>query len=72
MVIFGWLVLLLISLYVSLAYLMLCSQTLGKYNIGGVPTTVSEKLGTLALGIALMWWWSKVFAWSPFVLAVAT
>lgn len=71
MAIFGWIVLLLLTLYASLVFLLICTQTLGSYNIGGVPTTLKGKVLTLIAGAALVWWWFKVFEWAPFIVGLA-
>jgi hypothetical protein len=66
--VFGWIVMLLGMMHLTAAWLLVCTQTLGKYNIGGVPTTVRGKVLTwvAGAGLALCWW--LVIGWAPFVV----
>lgn len=50
---FGWFILFLFSLYLTFVYVIGCTQTLVKYNIGGVPTTTVDKLLTIVAGVII-------------------
>lgn len=69
MAVFGWIVLFLLSLYLTFVYIVIgCAQAFVKYNIGGVPTTTVDKLLTIVAGVVLMGWWWLVFGWAPFTI----
>lgn len=71
MAILGWFVVLGLAVFCSLLFLLLCTQTLGKYNIGGVPTTLKDKSLTIFLGAVLIVGWIIVFKLSPFTVTVS-
>lgn len=70
MAVFGWFITLVCVIFLSLVYCMLCTQTLGTYNIGGVPNSTRSKIFTLALGVLLVFVWSKVFQYAPFTVVL--
>lgn len=70
--VFGWLVLVVIGLQASVAwfFLGLCN-TMGQYNIGGVPNKTSTKLtaGVIGLLIALYFYW--LYTICPFTVTLS-
>ena len=70
MAIIGFIFLFVVGLFFSAAYLLLCSQTLPQYNIGGVPTKWYGKVATLLLGVALFYGWKMIFEYSPFTITL--
>jgi hypothetical protein len=70
MALFGWVVTFLGVIFLSLVYGVLCTQTLGRYNIGGVPNSAQSKICTLALGVLLVFSWMKIFQYAPFSIVI--
>ncbi len=70
MAVFGWIVYVVIMLYFTAASALISFNTLGKYNIGGVPNTVGDKLLNLAFNAAVLGGWYGVFLSAPFTLDV--
>lgn len=53
----GWLVVVAAALWVSAFWCMAAFNNLGRYNIGGAPNRVGDKLWTiLALGVPALFW----------------
>jgi hypothetical protein len=53
-------------LWATFAWLIMAWDTLGKYNIGGVPNSLGGKVFTLILLLALCFLWKMTFESSPF------
>lgn len=70
MAIIGFVALVFVMLYATAAYLLLASNTLGKYNIGGVPNSLLAKIGTSILGAILYGSWVLVFEHAPFTITL--
>ena len=72
MAILGFIFIVLLSVYGTLGYLLLCANGLGQYNIGGVPNKLRNKILILA-GLFLIgaWWWLVVFPSAPFSITLA-
>ncbi len=72
MAIFGWVVLCLVLGGFSLAYLMVCFNNFGIYNIGGVPNSFQKKFWTfVGLMIVAFFWW-QLFENAPFTVTLNT
>lgn len=72
MAVIGFIFIFIVGLIFSGLYLVLCSQTLPQYNIGGVPTKWYGKLAVLLLGVAICYGWVFILIYSPFTLTVTT
>jgi putative effector of murein hydrolase len=72
MAVIGFIFLFIIGLLCTAFYLLICSQTLPQYNIGGVPTKWYGKVATILLGFAVYYGWELIFEYSPFTLTIAT
>ena len=70
MAIIGFIFLFCLGLLGTGFYLLLCTQTLPQYNIGGVPTKWYGKVATILLGIAVYYGWKMIFEYSPFTLTI--
>lgn len=70
MAIIGFIASLLLCLYVTLVWLLFAADTLGTYNIGGVPNSVVSKLVVLVLGALLYGGWVLLFEHAPFTITV--
>lgn len=70
MAIFGWVVCLLILVCVSIATLFGAFNTLGMYNIGGVPNTVKDKLLTLMIIAIIVFLYVVLFQNAPFSMTL--
>jgi hypothetical protein len=68
MALIGFIFLFIVGVFASLVFLLLCTQTLGQYNIGGVPNKWPAKVGTFLLGIALVYAWVFLFACAPLTI----
>lgn len=68
MAIIGFLFLSFIGLCISGGYLLLCSQVLPKYNIGGVPSKWYAKVAVLLLGVVIIYGWIWLFSAAPFTI----
>ena len=71
MAIIGFIFLLVVGLFGTAFYLLICTQTLAQYNIGGVPTKWCWKVATILLGVAVYYGWKFIFEYSPFTIAIA-
>lgn len=70
MAIIGFIFLFVMGLGGTVFYLLLCTQTLPQYNIGGVPTKWYGKVATILLGVAVYYGWKLIFEYSPFTIAI--
>ena len=68
--IFGWVIYIVFMLYLTAVLAVVSFNTLGPYNIGGVPNTVGDKLLTLVFNAAVLGGWYGVFLSAPFTLSV--
>jgi hypothetical protein len=68
----GFAVMMLVMLYVSVVYAVVALNTLGKYNIGGVPNTLRAKIGILVVGgvVGMLWW--KLIHNLPFTIHISS
>jgi hypothetical protein len=68
----GFAVMMLAMLYISIVYAIFALDTLGKYNIGGVPNNLRAKIGVLVIGfvIGMLWW--KLIHNLPFTIHVSS
>ena len=71
MAIIGFIVCGILLIYFSLAWAAVAFNTLGKYNIGGVPNTYKDKIFTLVLLCVLAFGWIALFENAPFTVTVA-
>ena len=51
--------------YFSLFVVMVCFNSLGKYNIGGVPNSFSTKLGAIVLVAVTAFVWYSLIVYGP-------
>lgn len=58
--------------WLTLAWCLIAFNTLGRYNIGGVPNTVKDKVLTIVLLAVLALGWSAIFKNSPFQITSKT
>ena len=70
MAVVGFIFLVVILLWITLGYVILFINTMGKYNIGGVPNTRGSKILTLILGVVLMEAWQQLLLVSPFEVII--
>ena len=66
MAIFGWIVLVIITIGLSAFYGLVAMNGLGRYNVGGVPNRPKKKILIGFLGLILILWWVQVVYWAPF------
>ena len=66
MAIIGFITCCLLLSWFSLAWLLAAFNTLGKYNIGGVPNTVKDRILTLVLLCIVIFFWCLLFDAAPF------
>lgn len=66
MAVIGWLFICLCMFYFSAAYVFIFLDTMGQYNIGGVPNTTKKRVIAIIFGILLTIVWYYVFKGSPF------
>ena len=70
MAIFGWICLMVISLWPTFFMVVVSWDGLGTYNIGGVPNPLSTKLLIVVGWILLVGWWYFVVSLAPFTIMV--
>lgn len=68
MEILGWLVIVIFTAWISLIYLLVAFNCLGKYNIGGVPNKFWPKPLIISALIPLAMAWGKVWSLAPFTV----
>jgi hypothetical protein len=64
----GFAVMMLAMLYVTIVYAVVALNTLGEYNIGGVPNTLRAKIGVLVIGLVIGALWWKLIHNLPFTI----
>ncbi len=70
MEIVGFAALLTVCLYFTFVFVLLCTQTLGRYNIGGVPNGWKDRVSTLVCGVILYFMWAALIEHAPFTVVV--
>lgn len=70
MAILGWMVCVVVMLYVSAAYVLVFLNGMGKYNIGGVPNKAMNKVGIVIGGFVIGFLWMQVYLSAPFSVIV--
>jgi hypothetical protein len=63
----GFAALVILGGFLTSVYGLMFCNTMGEYNIGGVPNTWGDRIFTIILGIILgCYWWFIVYGHSPF------
>jgi len=70
MSIIGFIACFVLLIYFSLAWALVAFNTLGKYNIGGVPNTYKDRFLTLFILCVVVVLWIFLFDSSPFSVAL--
>ena len=70
MAVIGFLCVCAFLLYLTIVYVLLFLDTMGKYNIGGVPNTLTSKVITAIAGAVLWWLWTEALLYSPFEVII--
>lgn len=68
--VFGWIVIVILTGIVTLGYILLALNSLGRYTIGGVPNRPIEKFLTIAIGAFGLFIWYVIFSIAPFTVAL--
>jgi hypothetical protein len=68
----GFAVMMLVMLAISLIYATVALNTLGEYNIGGVPNTLRAKIGVLVIGFVIGTLWWKLIHNLPFTITISS
>ena len=68
MALFGWMVCMVTMLWVTAASALVSFNMLGKYNIGGVPNTLKDKVIAIIFDVAVALAWYGVYLSAPFTL----
>lgn len=64
----GWFAIVILVGIISTGYILLALNTLGRYNIGGVPNKPIEKLLIILIGAFGMFIWYLIFSIAPFTI----
>lgn len=70
MALFGWLVCLLVLLFVLFLWVIAAITSFGPYNIGGVKNTFTSKVNVVIAGGALWLMFTWLFAAAPFTFSL--
>jgi len=70
MAIIGFIAVCVVLLYLTGAYVIVFLNTMGEYNIGGVPNTLMSKVITAIAGAVLWWLWTEALSHSPFDIII--
>lgn len=62
----GFLALVALMGYGTLAYLIVCGDGLGKWNIGGVENSIGKRLAIVAGLLFILFLWAKLWSYAPF------
>ena len=66
MEIFGFIVLVMVGIFMTMFYLVMLWDGMGQYNIGGVSNTLYWKSILIAIGFCIAKGWQFIFEVSPF------
>ena len=68
--VFGFLVCVAVVLAMTATWVVVAMNTLGKWNIGGVPNTWKDRTVTIAFLAFIVWEWYVLFSVSPFTITI--
>lgn len=66
----GWVTITVFALWVSVLWLLTAWNGLGRYNIGGVPNSIKDKLIVIVLAVAPAGMWWVVSTAAPFTINI--
>ena len=70
MAILGWAVLCSIMLYLSIVSAIVLVNCAGKWNIGGVPNSLTTRASAWAFACLIVMGWLEVYSMAPFEITV--
>lgn len=66
--ILGFLAAVVVMLGVTAVYILTFADSMGAYNIGGVPNSARVRVGVAVVGLVIGWLWYQLFHQAPFTV----